>query len=41
MTILRQHVKAGDDRLSDDQFVRKVFERFVKHRGELLIDPAE
>ncbi len=41
MSILRRHVKDGDDKLNDDQFVRKVFERYGKHRGESLIDPAE
>ncbi len=41
MSILRRHVKECDNELSDDKFVRKVFERYGKHRGEALIDPAE
>jgi hypothetical protein len=39
--IMRRHVHAEDQTLSDDQLVRAVLNRYLAARGLALIDPAE
>jgi hypothetical protein len=39
--ILYRHVDVDDMNLSDDAFIRKVWERYLASRETPLIDPAE
>lgn len=39
--ILYRHVDVDDMNLSDDAFIRKVWERYLASRETSLIDPAE
>ncbi len=39
--LLRRHVHDGDYKFTDDEFVRKVYKRYDRHREEPLIDPSE
>jgi hypothetical protein len=41
IVLLRRHVHEGDYKFTDDEFVRKVYKRYDRHREEPLIDPAE
>ena len=39
--VLGWHCEPSDLELSDDEFVKKVFERFQRHSERPLIDPNE
>jgi hypothetical protein len=39
--ILYRHVDVGDMSLSDDAFIRKVWERYLASRETYLIDPND
>lgn len=39
--LLNRHVRAEDNELSDRDFIKVVYERWLKDLGSVLIDPAE
>ena len=39
--VMRRHIHADDQTLSDDGLVRVVLNRYLASRGLALIDPAE
>ena len=40
-TILRRFVREDDAGVSDVEFIKRVYERFMKSREQDLLDPAE